>query len=171
MKFNAYLAGAVCSATLMCIAGCVSDPTPKLEPQKPSAIPAPAPITAAEPAAPSALSYGMVTSQVRKGETKQFELVQLFGSPNISTFDSAGIETWVYERTVRQTDVEQNNKTAQGAANLGAFFNFGQAGGGVAGSQSSSSSTSTSSVRSITVIVKFTPEHIVSDFSVRASYF
>jgi hypothetical protein len=175
MKCDAYLVGAVhktmLAAMLTLVGGCVSDPTPAPEPQKPSSIPAPAPITASEPAAPSALSYGMVTSQVRKGETRQLELVQLFGSPNISTFDSAGIETWVYERTVRQTDIQQNNKTAQGAANLGAFFNFGQAGAGVAGSQSAAGSTSTSSVRSITVIVKFTAQHVVSDFSVRASYF
>jgi len=171
MNFKAYLAAALCSAMPIVFGGCVSAPDPKLEPEKPSALPAAAPIVASEPAQPSALSYGMVTSQVRKGETKQYELVQLFGSPNISTFDSAGIETWVYERTVRQTDVQQNTQAAQGAVNLGAFFNFGQAGAAVAGNKSTATTTSTTSLRSITVIVKFNAEHVVSDYSVRASYF
>ncbi len=113
----------------------------------------------------------MVTSQVRKGETTQLELVQLFGSPNISSYDSAGIETWVYERTVTQTDIQTNSKAVQGAANLGVFFNFGQAGAGVSGERASVSSTAATSVRSITVIVKFAANRTVSDYSVRASYF
>jgi hypothetical protein len=157
--------------SVLMLGGCLSAPDTRLEPAKPSALPQQAPIVAPQPAQPSALSYGMVTSQVRKGETRQLELVQLFGSPNISSYDSAGIETWVYERSVRQTDVQQNSQAAQGAANLGAFFNFGQASAGVSGSQSSGSTTTTTSLRSITVIVKFTAEHIVSDYSVRATTF
>lgn len=133
--------------------------------------PAPAPIVAPQPATPSALSYGTVTSQVRKGVTTQLDLAQLFGAPNISTYDSAGIETWVYERTVTQTDVQSHSQAASGAANLGLFFNWGQAGGGVSGSQSSSAASTTTSVRSITVIVKFAENKTVSDYSVRASYF
>ena len=154
----------------MLITACVSSPTLP-EPASPTPAPAPAPIVAPEPATPSALSYGIVTSQVRKGETTQLDLVQLFGSPNISTYDSAGIETWVYERTVTQTDVQSNSKAVQGAANLGLFFNFGNAGGGVAGGQSTQAASTASSVRSITVIVKFNDKKIVSDYSVRASYF
>ena len=106
-----------------------------------------------------------------RGETTQLDLAKLFGAPNISTYDSAGIETWVYERTVTQTDVQSNSQAAAGAANLGLFFNWGQAGGGVSGSQSSNTATTTTSVRSITVIVEFAANKTVSDYSVRASYF
>ncbi len=155
---------------MLITAACVSPP--KLpEPASANPTPAPAPIVAPQPATPSALSYGIVTSQVRKGETTQLDLVQLFGSPNISTYDSAGIETWVYERTVTQTDVQANSNAVQGAANLGMFFNFGNVGGGVAGGQSTQAASTASSVRSITVIVKFSDKKIVSDYSVRASYF
>jgi hypothetical protein len=112
-----------------------------------------------------------VTSQVRKGETTQLDLVQLFGSPNISSYDSAGIETWVYERTVTQTDVQTRSQTAQGAANLGLFFDSTRVGGGASGSQSANTGSAMTSVRSITVIVKFAPNKTVSDYSVRASYF
>jgi hypothetical protein len=158
---------AACGVMLV---ACVS--APKL-PQSaaPAPTPAPAPIVAPQPAAPSALSYGTVTSVVRKGETTQLDLVQLFGSPNISTYDSAGIETWVYERTVSQTDVQTNSKAVQGAANLGLFFDSGGVGGGASASQSTQAASTISSVRSITVIVKFNEQKIVSDYSVRASYF
>jgi hypothetical protein len=155
---------------LFMLSACVSPPTLP-ESAAPAPIPAPAPIVAPQPAAPSALSYGTVTAVVRKGETTQLDLVQLFGAPNISTYDSAGIETWVYERTVTQTDVQSNSKAVQGAANLGVFFSFGGVGGGVSGAQSTQAASTASSVRSITVIVKFTDKKIVSDYSVRASYF
>lgn len=157
-----------CAVLLLCIAACVSPP--KL-PDQATPAPTQAPIVAPQPATPSALSYGMVTSQVRKGETTQLDLVQLFGAPSVSTYDSAGIETWVYEKTVTQTDVQSNSKAVQGAANLGMFFNWGQVGGGVAGGQSSQAASTAASVRSITVIVKFNDQKIVSDYSVRASYF
>jgi hypothetical protein len=153
---------------VLLVEACMSQP--KLPDQ---AMPAPTrtPIAAPQPATPSALSYGTVTSQVRKGETTQLDLVNLFGAPTISSYDSAGIETWVYEKTVTQTDLQANTTAVQGAANLGAFFNGGQAGGGIAGGQSSQSASAASSVRSITVIVKFNDQKIVSDYSVRASYF
>ena len=163
------------SASVLCalfvLSGCASPPDPQIEPAPAKPIPAPAPITSSEPPQQSALSYGLVTSQVRKGVTTQLELVQLFGSPNISTYDSAGIESWVYERTVTQTEVQSNAKSVQAAANLGVFFGSGDAGGGVSGARSSASGTTTTSVRSITVVVKFAPNKTVSDYSVRASYF
>ncbi len=155
---------------LVTLSACVSPPALPAS-AAPSPTPPPAAIVAPQPATPSALSYGTVTAAVRKGETTQLDLVQLFGSPNISTYDSAGIETWVYERTVTQTDVQSNSKAVQGAANLGVFFNFGNVGGGVAGGQSTQATSTASSIRSITVIVKFNDKKIVSDYSVRASYF
>ena len=83
-----------CASFVLC--ACASAPAPTTQPAPAKPIPAPAPIESSEPEQPSALSYGMVTSQVRKGVTTQLELVQLFGSPNISTYDSAGVESWVW---------------------------------------------------------------------------
>lgn len=118
-----------------------------------------------------ALSYGAVTSQVVRGKTTQSDLLQLFGGPNISTVDNDGVETWIYERSVTQTDVSSRNQSWQAAANLGVFF--GQASAGAQGgtAQSSAASSTASSFRSLTVWVKFGEDRRVKDYSVRASQF
>ena len=152
-----------------CAGPSVATPTPPAAAAPiPAATALPAPT---QPPAPSNLSYGLVKSQVRKGETTQLELVQLFGAPNITSLDSDGIETWVYEKTVTQTDVQSQSAAAQGAANLGLFFSSVAVGGNASGSQSTTGGSATTSVRSITVIVKFAPNQTVSDYRVRASYF
>lgn len=131
---------------------------------------------ARQPAAtPGRLSYGTVTSQVKKGQTTQLELLDLFGGPNISTTDADGLETWVYERSASETDASGSSD----AKNLNAFFgaggNIGNAsiGGGVAGGSQSTRdrSRTTNSVRNLTVIVKFNPDKTVRDYSVRQSTF
>jgi len=144
-------------------------------PHSAATAPAPAPANAPTAGAPvttaSALSYGSVTSQVQRGRTTQMELLQLFGGPSIATTDRDGTETWVYERSATQTDVQANSQAAQGTASLGAFFKYVdiQAGGSMA--RSSAASSTSSSIRSLTVIVKFAPDKTVADYSVRASTF
>jgi hypothetical protein len=139
----------------LCVHGAVAEPVATPQPES----------------TPSALSYGLVTSQVRKGETTQLDLIQLFGAPNISTYDSAGVETWVYERNVTQTDAQTHSEVASGAAELGLFFSVGQAGAGAAGRRQKGDAQIATSLRSITVIVKFSENGTVSDFKVRSSQF
>ena len=119
----------------------------------------------------SALSYGTVTSAVVKGKTTQMDLIQWFGGPSISTVDSDGVETWLYERSVSQTDVASKSQNWQAAANLGVSFGQAQGGASAAGGQSGSASSTASSFRSLTVIVKFNPNKTVKDNSVRSSQF
>ena len=99
------------------------------------------------------------------------DLIQWFGGPNISTVDGDGVETWVYERSVSQTDVASKSQNWQAAANLGVAFGHAQGGVSAAGGQSGSASSTASSFRSLTVIVKFNPNKTVKDYSVRSSQF
>lgn len=131
---------------------------------------------AQEPAArPGRLSYGTVTSQVKKNQTTQAELLELFGGPNISTTDAGGLETWVYERSASETDAAGSSDTRNLNAFFGAGGNVGGAaiGGGVAGGAGSQRdrSRTTNSVRNLTVIVKFNEDKTVRDYSVRQSTF
>jgi hypothetical protein len=159
----------LCSLTLLC-AGCMSGP-PGSAPQTPVTPQAQAVSAPPAQSGATALSYGSVTSRVVKGKTSQAELVDMFGGPNISTVDSEGLETWVYERSVSQTDAADRSQSWQAAANLGVFFGHGSAGAQAAGGQNASASSTTSSFRSLTVIVKFNPDKTVKDYSVRASQF
>jgi len=163
MDSNHWAAGLVMSA----LAGCAG---PSLPPS--GNVPAPASaLTTGAPVTASALSYGSVTSQVQKGKTTQLELLQIFGGPSISTTDRDGVETWVYERTSTQSDVQSNAQSAQGAASLGAFFKFVNVDVSGSTGRSSSGTSAATSVRSLTVIVKFAADKTVADYSVRASTF
>jgi hypothetical protein len=147
--------------------------SPQIQPG--SAAPAtPAAQAVSAPAAQSgasALSYGAVTSAVVRGKTTQMDLIQWFGGPNISTVDGDGVETWLYERSVSQTDVAARSRNWQAAANLGVSFGHAQGGASASGGQSGSDSSTASSFRSLTVIVKFNANKTVKDFSVRSSQF
>ena len=124
---------------------------------------------------PSSLSYGSVTAVVKKNQTTQAELLDLFGGPNISTTDADGVETWVYERTSSTTDTAGSVD----AKNLEAFFGAGAAagpvvvGGGAAGGtrKTNDQRRTVHSIRTLTVVVKFNENKTVKDYSARASYF
>jgi hypothetical protein len=153
-----------------CLGGCVTPP-----PVQSTSAPA-TPLSQAVAAPPaqsgaSALSYGTVTATVARGKTTQLELIQMFGGPNISTTDGDGVETWVYERSVSQTDVASKSSNWQAAANLGLSFGNVQAGVSGGGGSAGAGASSASSFRSLTVIVKFNANKTVKDYSVRASQF
>jgi hypothetical protein len=150
-------------------AACMSTQPPQ-QPATPPQTPQ-AQAVSAPSAQPSALSYGTVTATVQRGKTTQMDLLQMFGGPNISTTDSDGIETWVYERSVTQTDVASNGRSSDAAAKLGLFFKSVELGASGSTSQSSSASSTTTSIRSLTVVVKFNQDRTVKDYSARASYF
>jgi hypothetical protein len=157
-------------AACFMMTGCATSPTPAQ--RVASRVENPA---AGATERPSTLSYGAVTATVKKDVTTQSELIELFGGPNISTTDAAGLETWVYERTSSTSDTAGS----QDSKHLEAFFGAGGAagpvalGGGVAGGSRSSNDArrNVHSVRTLTVVVKFHPNKTVKDCSVRASYF
>jgi hypothetical protein len=165
-----HIARAAVIATTVLVSACMS--APQSQPASTPATPL-AKSVAAPPnqSSASALSYGTVTATVTKGKTTQMDLIQMFGGPNISTIDGDGLETWVYERSVSQTDVASKSQNWQAAANLGLAFGHVQAGGSVGGGQNEGASSTASSFRSLTAIVKFNTDKTVKDYSVRASQF
>ena len=169
-RWIAGIAQATTLITIVLLSACMSAP-----PGQPVSAPATplAKSVAAPPnqSGPSALSYGTVTTAVTKGKTTQLELIQMFGGANISTLDGDGLETWVYERSVSQTDVASKTQNWQAAANLGVAFGHVQAGVSAGGGKSQGASSTATSFRSLTAIVKFNADKTVKDYSVRASQF
>jgi len=122
----------------------------------------------APPSQNDPLSYGAVTSTVKKGVTTQEEIVRLFGPPNITTVNAGGEEVWVYDRI---SNTSQQNGSSE--ARFNAFFGLKATGDkeATANANATSAQTSTLSTRTLTVIVNFDSTKKVKDYSARATQF
>lgn len=114
-------------------------------------------ITAPEPLTKknSELTQGMVQMNLEVGKTTKSDVIETFGSPNITTRDSSGNEVWTYQR---QAQVSQSSSSS------GFIFVI------IAGKSAEASGFETSS-RMMTLIIKFDRNDIVSDFKSRESNF
>lgn len=70
------------------------------------------------------LTHGMVTKSIKKGETSQAEILQLFGAPNITTISKKGEEVWTYDRI-------SYAETTHGGADTKAILLGGATGAGI----------------------------------------
>lgn len=101
------------------------------------------------------LTQGNVTMNLRVGETTQTEVLEAFGAPNITTVDGSGSQVWSYQR---HATVSQANSGSD-------YWTILLAGG------SGSSSSLETTQRTMTLIIKFDGNNVVSDFRSRASEF
>ena len=103
----------------------------------------------------SPLTHGNVQMNLAVGETTKSDVLETFGSPNVTTRDSAGQEVWTYQRQAR---VAQSSSSSAGWTIL------------LAGASSSASGFESTS-RMMTLIIKFDDDDVVTDFRSRASNF
>lgn len=117
--------------------------------------------------APNTLTHGMVQMTVRVGETRQSDILETFGGPNITTIDGSGREVWVYDRHATVT-ADKSSGFSIGMLVGGGGGGVG-AGGGLGFGKKKSKSEQSS--RSMTLIIKFDSNGVVSDFRSRSSSF
>ncbi len=103
----------------------------------------------------SQLTQGNVQMNLAVGKTSKAQVLENFGSPNITTRDGAGREVWTYQRAAQ---------VSQSSSQSGLWTVI------LAGGTSESSGFESSS-RMITLIIKFDQNDIVSDFRSRTSSF
>lgn len=115
----------------------------------------------------NALTHGMVQLTLKVGQTSQLEVVEAFGAPNITTLDAQGQEVWIYDR---QATVSSSKDSGFSIGMLLGGLGGGLGAGGGLGFSSSKSQAS-QSMRTMTLIIKFGPDKIVSDFKSRSSSF
>ena len=89
------------------------------------------------------------------GKTTQTEVLEVFGALNITSIDGSGQEVWTYQR----------HATVSQSKSRSGYFTVILAGGG--GGRSSSQQ----STRTITLIIKFDKDGVVSDFASRTGNF
>ena len=103
----------------------------------------------------SALTHGNVQMNLQVGRTTQAEVLETFGAPNITTIDGAGNEVWSYQR--HATVTQQSGGSSYWTVVL---FGSGQYADGFQQTN-----------RTITLIIKFNKNRVVSDFRSRSSDF
>lgn len=103
----------------------------------------------------SDLTQGNVQMNLIVGRTTKAEVLETFGAPNITTRSGSGEEIWTYQRAAQ---------VAQSSSQFG-YFTLILAG------QSSDTSGFESTSRMLTLIIKFGPDDVVTDFRSKASSF
>ncbi len=103
----------------------------------------------------SALTQGNVQLNLKVGQSTKAEVLEVFGAPNITTRDGNGQEVWSYQR----------HATVSQSSSKSGFFTILIAGAG------SKASGFSQTMRTMTLIVKFSPEDVVTDFRSRTSDF
>ena len=104
-----------------------------------------------EPAQQSNLTFGVVKSKIIKGQTTQAEILEIFGSPNITTKNRDDDEVWNYSR--------MSYKTAAGSDGGSVIF-FG-----------GNRAMSTATTASFDLIIIFDKNDRVKDYSVISAKF
>lgn len=103
----------------------------------------------------SALTQGNVQMNLRVGETTKAEVLEIFGAPNVTTRDASGQEVWSYQRHAR---VAQSSSSSN-------YWTILLVGGG------SSAAGFSETSRTMTLIIKYDANDVVSDFRSRTSDF
>lgn len=114
----------------------------------------------------SKLTSGQVSLTLRKNQTTQAEVAEVFGAPNLVTNNSDGEEVWIYQKHA----TIQNASSASVAGGFGGIATIFL--GGIGGT--ASTSTNEQSSRTMTLIIKFKDVQgakRVVDFSSRYSSF
>ena len=117
--------------------------------------------------ATNTLTHGMAQMTLHVGTTSQYEVLETFGGPNVTTLDGDGREVWIYDRFA--------TVTASKDSGFSIGMLVGAGGGGVGGGAGlgfgSSKSKSSTSSRSMILILKFGPDKRLVDFKSRSSSF
>ena len=132
MPVNKLLILVVCAV----LGGCVTPPQPVTERN-------------------SQLTQGNVQMNLIIGHTTKAQVIESFGSPNITTRDGAGREVWTYQRSAQ---------VSQSSSQSGAWSVI------LAGKSTEAAGFESTS-RMITLIIKFDNHDVVADFKSRTSTF
>lgn len=99
----------------------------------------------------SNFTHGSVQLNLKNGVTTQVEILEKFGAPNIATIDGKGNEVWTYQKHATVS------RSASGYASIILLS------GGTSGFEQSS--------KTMTLIIKFDSQKVVSDFNSMYSSF
>lgn len=100
------------------------------------------------------LTAGVVRKEIKKGMSGA-QVAELLGSPNITTLDENGRETWVYDKIATEASYSESQS--------GMFL--------ILGGYSNRSGAASTTQRTLTVIIKFNADSKVESFTYHQSKF
>lgn len=103
------------------------------------------------------MTVGVVQKEIRVGMSGA-DVAEALGSPNIVTKDSAGNETWVYDKIASEVSYSKDAGGTGLIINL--FGGYGREAGAVSTTQ-----------KTLTVVIKYDAKGLVESFSYHASKF
>jgi outer membrane protein assembly factor BamE (lipoprotein component of BamABCDE complex) len=103
----------------------------------------------------SDLTHGNVQLNLHVGETTQTQVLEAFGAPNITSMDGSSQEVWTYQRQA----------TVAESSSVNNYWTIILTGG------SARASGFEQTQRTMTLIIKFDANKVVSDFRSRSSEF
>ena len=104
------------------------------------------------------MTLGLVQSSIKEGMS-QADVASVLGSPNIVTQDKDGNDTWIYDKISTETSQSESSQVKA----VG-FLGIGSASGGSAGARSQAQKT-------LTVVIKFDANRLVSSVKSQSSSF
>lgn len=126
-----------------------------------------------------ALTLGLVQKNVKPGVSAA-DVAAALGSPNIVTGDNQQRETWIYDKIASEASFSQDsgNIAATLAGNEPIIEGYpatvpdhGPISGHLSGAYSKSAAAASITQRTLTVIIKFTPEHTVDSVAYNSTRF
>ena len=115
---------------------------------------------------PQTLTAGRVQKEIRVGMSGS-DVASVLGSPNIVSTDAERREVWIYDR-ISTVSAYSTSRGSVSALVLGGSGDLGAGGLGGAGVRSGASTTGQ---KALTVVIKFSNEQLVRDFSYHVSRF
>ena len=116
------------------------------------------------------MTMGVVQKEIRVGMPSP-DVVEALGSPNMVRRDSAGKETWVYDKIATEASYSNSSSNvgagAGGAGLAGDVLLLGTISGGRSGNKGASATTQ----KTLTVVIRFDLDDKVESFSYHSSTF
>lgn len=117
-------------------------------------------------------SYGLAKKKLAVGKTTQQDVIQTFGAPNITTKGTGDVaEVWTYEKVSSDYAASQWDLGLGGGGGGGGGSGHGGGGGGGALFGGYGKQKGSTSVRTVTLIIKFDANEIVSDYKIMETNF
>lgn len=115
------------------------------------------------------LTLGLAQQTLKKGASRD-DVVSALGSPNMVTSNSAGEETWIYDKVSTEIQAEQSSASLGLAGGAGAGTSNALGAVGAAFGSSSGAVAVVRSQKTLTLIVKFKNDKVDS-YQTRATSF